>query len=101
MPAVAEKPDLVRKKERIDLRVPAETKELIRNAAEMRGMNTSDFIITAAYDAAQSTIIGREIMQLDREQSLRVIESLTNLGEPNEALKNLMRSREPAKELVP
>jgi len=90
MPAVLGKPAQSNKKERIDLRIPAETKEVIKNAAQIKGMNTTDFIISAAYDAAQNTILGREIMHLNAEQSRRVAERLINPGEPSEALKRLM-----------
>ena len=86
------KPEPNKRTERLDLRVPAATKAIIRQAAEMKGMSSSDFVISAAYDAAQATLLGHEIMKLDREQSLRLIEALRDPPEPNEALRALMRS---------
>lgn len=92
MPAVAEKPKRA-KNERFDIRVPSATKSLITEAASIKGMNASDFIASAAYDEAQRTILGHEIMQLNPEQSRRVIESLRSPSEPNETLKNLLGKR--------
>lgn len=86
------KPEPNKRTERLDLRVPAATKAMIRHAAEIKGMSSSDFVISAAYDAAQATLLGHEIMKLDREQSLRLIEALRDPPEPNEALRALMRS---------
>lgn len=80
------------KSERFDLRIPAETKAIIKRAAELRGMNSSDFVISAAYDAAQATIIGHQTMTLNRQQTVRVAESLIDPPEPNEALKSLVGS---------
>ena len=91
MPSVIEKPAQAKKDGRVDIRLPNETKKVIQSAARAKGMNTSDFIIAAAYDAAQETLVGREIMRLDAEQSRRVAARLIDPGEPNEALKRLMR----------
>lgn len=91
MPSVIEKPAQAKKDGRVDIRLPIETKKVIQSAARAKGMNTSDFIIAAAYDAAQETLVGREIMRLDAEQSRRVAARLIDPGEPNEALKRLMR----------
>jgi uncharacterized protein (DUF1778 family) len=91
VPSVIEKPAQAKKDGRVDIRLPIETKKVIQSAARAKGMNTSDFIIAAAYDAAQETLVGREIMRLDAEQSRRVAARLIDPGEPNEALKRLMR----------
>lgn len=90
MPSVIEKPAQAKRDGRVDIRLPNETKKVIQRAARDKGMNTSDFIIAAAYDAAQETLVGREIMRLDAEQSRRVAAKLIEPGEPNEALKRLM-----------
>jgi len=88
---VIERPAQAKRDGRVDIRLPNETKKVIQRAARDKGMNTSDFIIAAAYDAAQETLVGREIMRLDAEQSRRVAAKLIEPGEPNEALKRLMR----------
>lgn len=83
-----------RKLERIDIRIPAETKSIIQRAAETKGVSTTSFVIAAAYDAAQATLLGVEIMRLSPEQSLRFIESLEDAPEPNVALRNLLGNRQ-------
>lgn len=80
--------------ERIDIRVPVGAKDLIRRAAEAKGVTVSNFVISAAYDAAQATLLGVEIMKLSPEQTARILGSLEGTAEPNEALKNLMEPRE-------
>lgn len=80
--------------ERIDIRVPAGAKNLIRRAAEAKGVTVSNFVISAAYDAAQATLLGVEIMKLSPEQTARILGSLEGTAEPNEALKNLMKPGE-------
>lgn len=92
MPTVKER---AKKSARTDVRMPPETKEIIRAAAERKGVAFSAFVTSAAYEAAQKTILEHEavMIELDREQSLRVAESLQNPPEPNEALRNLARSR--------
>lgn len=80
--------------ERIDIRVPAGTKDLIRRAAEAKGVTVSSFVISAAYDAAQATLLGVEIMKLSPEQTAHVLGSLEGTAEPNEALNNLMKPGE-------
>ncbi len=78
---------------RIDLRLPSDAKDVIKRAAEIKGMSASDFVVSAAYDAAQATILGQQLMKLDRQQSMRLAESLMNPPEPNDAIKSLVGGR--------
>lgn len=96
MPIAATRSAHQKKAERIDVRLPSDAKDVIKRAAEIKGMSASDFAVSAAYDAAQATILGQRLMKLDREQSMRLAESLMNPPEPNEALKSLVGSRYPS-----
>ena len=84
------RPTNTKRLERIDIRIPSEAKDLIRRAAETKGVTLSAFVISAAYDAAQETVLGVETMKLSPEQSARVIESLAGGPEPSAALVNLL-----------
>lgn len=73
--------------ERIDARLPAETKQLIERAAVITGVTTSDFIISKAYEAATAIVQGYDTWTLNRRDSKAFVEALLSPPEPNEALK--------------
>ncbi len=73
--------------ERIDARLPAETKQIIERAAGITGVTTSDFIISKAYEAAAAVIHDYEIWTLNRRDSKAFVDALLHPPEPNEALK--------------
>lgn len=73
--------------ERIDARLPAETKQLIERAAGITGVTTSDFIISKAYEAATTVVHEYDTWTLSRRDSKAFIDALLNPPEPNKALK--------------
>lgn len=89
MPALAEKPSTPRvaKADRIEARLPRETKLIIERAARLAGVSASDFVITHAHEAARNVISEHERWRLDRQQSETFVDALLNPPEPNEALR--------------
>jgi uncharacterized protein (DUF1778 family) len=73
--------------DRIDARLPSETKEIIERAAFLSGVTLSDFVVSRAYEAAVSVVNRHEGWVLNREQSKAFVAALLNPPEPNEALK--------------
>ena len=73
--------------ERIDARLPADTKQLIERAAGITGVTLSDFVISRAYEAATAVVHEYDAWTLNRRDSKAFIDSLLNPSEPNEALK--------------
>jgi uncharacterized protein (DUF1778 family) len=73
--------------ERIDARLPAETKQLIERAAVITGVTVSDFIISKAYEAAATVVKGYDAWTMNRRDSKAFMDALLNPPEPNEALK--------------
>ena len=73
--------------DRIDARLPAETKQLIERAAAITGVTLSDFVISRAYEAATAVVREHETWALNRRDSRAFVEALLNPPEPNEALK--------------
>ena len=73
--------------ERIDARLPAETKQLIERAAVITGVTVSDFIISRAYEAAAAVVQGYDAWTLNRRDSKAFVDALLNPPEPNEALR--------------
>lgn len=78
------------KNARLDLRVSAEQKTLIKEAAELRGVSVSNFLASAAYSEAVKTLQEHQSIILNREESERFAQVLINPPEPNEALRKLM-----------
>lgn len=73
--------------ERIDARMPRDTKRIIEQAASLVGVTVSDFVIAQAYQAAQTVIKERERWVLNRAQSQAFVEAILNPPEPGHALK--------------
>jgi uncharacterized protein (DUF1778 family) len=90
MSALAEKPRVAKrapKVDRIEARLPRETKIVIEHAAQLEGVSASDFVVTHAHEAARTVISEHERWRLDRLQSAAFVDALLNPPEPNEALR--------------
>ena len=72
--------------DRIDARLPAETKQLIERAAVIMGVTLSDFVISTAYNAARTVLHEHDTWTLNRRQSKAFVDALLNPPEPNAAL---------------
>lgn len=76
---------------RLAARLPASVYALLKRAAKLKGRSITDFVVSAAHDAAQRVIEDDRIIRLSAEDSVRFAEALLNPPEPNEALKRAMR----------
>lgn len=76
---------------RLEARLPASIYALLKRAAEMKGRSLTDFVVSAAQDAAQRAIEEEGIMRLSAEDQARFAEALINPPAPNAALKRAMR----------
>lgn len=72
---------------RLEARLPADVHALLKRAAEIQGRSLTDFVVTAARDAARRTIEETEIIRLSRADQRQLIESLLNPPEPTPALR--------------
>jgi len=72
---------------RIDARIAPEALAIVRRAAEIEGRSLSDFIVTAAQEAARRTIEENAVIRLSAEDQTRFVEMLLNPPEPSHALK--------------
>lgn len=63
---------------RIEARISPEMLSIIRRAAEIEGRSISDFVVTAAQDAARHTIEQTAVLQLSIEDQRRFAEALIN-----------------------
>jgi uncharacterized protein (DUF1778 family) len=73
--------------DRIDARLPAETKQLIERAAVITGVTLSDFVISKAYEAAAAIVREHNTWVLSRRESKAFVEALLSPPEPNKALR--------------
>jgi uncharacterized protein (DUF1778 family) len=72
---------------RLEARLPADVHALLKRAAEIQGRTLTDFVVTAAHDAARRTIEETEIVQLSIEDQRRLAEALLNPPEATPALR--------------
>ncbi|GAA0523782.1 DUF1778 domain-containing protein [Deinococcus depolymerans] len=78
---------------RLEFRVPGRQKEIIESAANLQGVTVSDFLASVAHREAVKVIRDNAVIQLTHDQSVRFVEALLSPPAPNEALRNLMRSK--------
>lgn len=71
---------------RIEARIAHEALEVVRRAAEIQGRSLSDFVVSAAQDAAHKTIAEAELIRLSREAQERFVSLLLNPPPPSAAL---------------
>ena len=71
--------------ERIDFRIDPEKKAVIKHAADMEGLSTSDFIKRTAYLAAVEKI--QTHLHLTRQDAQVFAQSIIRSPKPNKALK--------------
>ncbi len=82
---------------RFEGRISPEALEMIKRAAEIQGRSVSDFVATAAQEAAQKTISEMNIIRLSMEAQIAFAEALLNPPEPLPALR---RARQAHKRLI-
>ena len=82
---------------RLEARLPVSVYATLKRAAELKGRSITDFVVSAAHDAAQRAIEEDGIIRLSAEDQLRFAQALINPPEPNDALK---RARQRHTELV-
>ncbi len=71
---------------RLEARLPASVYATLKRAAELKGRTLTDFVVSAAHDAAQRAIEEEAIIRLSAEDQRRFAEALINPPAPNAAL---------------
>ncbi len=78
---------------RREVRLPADVHALLKRAAELQGRTLTDFVVTAAREAAQRAIEDSENLRLSLEDQRRVAEAMLNAPEPTPALRRAFERR--------
>ena len=82
--------------ERFDLRLPANAKQLLMQAAEISGNTLTGLVLNAALDKARDILQNHRHFMLNAEEWRQFTETLENPPEPTEALQNAWRDYEDA-----
>ena len=72
---------------RLEARLPADVRALLKRAAEIQGRTLTDFVVTAAREAACRAIEETEILRLPIEDQRQIAEAILNPPEPAPALR--------------
>jgi uncharacterized protein (DUF1778 family) len=80
---------------RLEARITRASLAVVRRAAEIQGRSVSDFVVSAAQEAAQKTVAEVEVIRLSREAQEKFAALLLIPPPPNAALvKAFKRHRE-------
>ncbi|HUG22573.1 DUF1778 domain-containing protein [Piscinibacter sp.] len=78
---------------RLEFRVSDETQELFKRASEMTGRTMTDFVITAAAEAAHQAIERAEVVRISLKSQECFADALLSPPKPNDALKRAFERR--------
>ena len=77
---------------RLEARLPTSVYVLLKQAAAIKGRSITDFVVSAAHDAAQRVIEDDNLMRLSADDQARFAQALINPPEPNDALRQAMQA---------
>jgi uncharacterized protein (DUF1778 family) len=72
---------------RLEARLPADVHALLKRAAEIQGRSLTDFVVTAAHEAAIRTIDETQMIHLSLEDQRAIAAAILNPPEPTPALR--------------
>lgn len=72
---------------RLEARISPDALETVRRAAELQGRSLSDFVVSAAQEAAQRVIEDAHVIRLALEDQRALAESILNPPAPKDALR--------------
>ena len=78
---------------RLEARLPADIHALLKRAAEVQGRSLTDFVVTAAREAAIRAIEEVEILRLSAADQRIIAEAILNPPEPSPALRRAFQRR--------
>ncbi len=78
---------------RLETRLAPQAHALVKRAAEIQGRSVSDFVVTAAQDAAQKVVADAELIKLTRAGQERFAQLLLKPPPPAAALRKAFKRR--------
>ena len=83
------------RRDTLNLRVPAATRNLIDHAAAARGVTLTEFILGAARQAAEEALLDRALVAVSPEAYADFVARLDAPPQPNERLQKTMQAKAP------
>ena len=81
---------VLKKDARLDLKTTVKNKELLAQAALLRGVDMTTFIMMPALRAAREVVELNEKMQLDQQEQYALFAALSKSSQPTDGLKELL-----------
>lgn len=82
MPSTASNSD-----ERLEARISTEQKRLFKEAAALRGVTLTDFVVSSVHEAALRTLEARRVIELSQTDQQTFVKALLEPPQPNAALR--------------
>jgi uncharacterized protein (DUF1778 family) len=76
-----------RKRSRLEARISAEDKELLKRAADLQGCSLTEFVVRSAQEAARKTVKEHQLMSLTARDTEAFVEALLRSPAPSKKLK--------------
>ena len=80
----------LKKDARLDLKTTVQNKELLAQAALLRGVDMTTFIMMPALRAAREVVELNEKMQLNQQEQYALFAALSKSSQPTDGLKELL-----------
>lgn len=80
-------PKAERRAARLEARIPARVHALVKHAAQLRGRSVTEFVVTAAEEAAKRTIEEEAVFRVSVEDQRRLLDALSKPARPTAALR--------------
>lgn len=93
--ATAPRDEVQRRDVNINLRAPAQIKELIDRAARLLGKTRSEFMLDSARKCAEDVLLDQRFFMLDEKRHAALSKSLSEPPRPTAALRKLLASKSP------
>ena len=72
---------------RIEARIAPAALELVKRAAELEGRSVSDFVVSAAQEAARRTLADTHMIRLSLEDQQAFADAILDPPDPNDAMR--------------
>ena len=76
-----------RKRSRLEARISAEEKELIKRAADLQGCSLTEFVVRSAQEAARKALKEHQMMSLTARDTAAFVKALLKPPVPSKKLK--------------
>lgn len=83
------------KRNTLNLRITAELRGLIDQAAELAGKNRTDFVLDAARHAAEDTLLDQTVFLVNPDAYASFVELLDGPASPNDSLRRSLQTAAP------